>query len=119
VIGRGKTHSSAEEYETKVAVGVYRKLMIEGSKRLKPKFDIAPQLAITFMFIVVIVTVSLLRFILVTNSADVVCFTTGSNVHTVARYAHSFSGIMVVQQIGFLSDWDPYAVISLEAVAYS
>jgi len=23
------------------------------------------------------------------------------------------------QQIGFLSHWDPYAVISLEAVAYS
>jgi len=28
-------------------------------------------------------------------------------------------GSLLVQQIGFLSHWDPYAVISLEAVAYS
>jgi len=28
-------------------------------------------------------------------------------------------GSLQVQQIGFLSHWDPYAVISLEAVAYS
>jgi len=27
--------------------------------------------------------------------------------------------LLHVQQIGFLSHWDPYAVISLEAVAYS
>jgi len=27
-------------------------------------------------------------------------------------------GSLQVQQIGFLSHWDPYAVISLEAVAY-
>jgi len=28
-------------------------------------------------------------------------------------------GNLQVQQIGYLSHWDPYAVISLEAVAYS
>jgi len=28
-------------------------------------------------------------------------------------------GSLHVQQIGFLSHWDPYTVISLEAVAYS
>jgi len=32
---------------------------------------------------------------------------------------HDVLGSLQVQQIGFLSHWDPYTVISLEAVAYS
>jgi len=32
---------------------------------------------------------------------------------------HDVLGRLWVQKIGFLSHWDPYAVISLEAVAYS
>jgi len=32
---------------------------------------------------------------------------------------HDVLGSLWVQQVGFLSHWDPYAVISLEAVAYS
>lgn len=51
----GKIRSAAEEYEAKVLGGIYRKLSIEGSKRIKPKFEILPHITLGIMFFVVFI----------------------------------------------------------------